>query len=326
MKEICNTMISKHSSLKRAAGIVMVVSKGSVSANVAITGSTAVISLLNKTGQILAEGDHVWINYWQSINDGYIAMKCGDGEYGLGSSSSSTISIDNAFLLRENNHGYITTHSYEVTDDYGTDKFYIPAQGAVGAVSRVDQFDDGFYLYAAPLQLSSGQIVVHYDFGSSHRKGNNFYMYKSLDIQSYTVALDGYHLEAKHMYFADNEVSAGMYIPELVVSASEHQEERHYPLMATPGSEPTSFDETYRIVLYLGLIGYRPHFSNDSLIAENAIWIFKRHLPEVYNPYDYWYEHMYIDYDLRTPIVSTFVDTNTHKGTVTDTKERRVST
>lgn len=333
MKEICNATISSRASLKRAAGIVMAVSKGSVSANVVLTGSTAIISLPNKTGQILGEGDHVWINYWQSINDGYIALKVGDGEYGLGSSSASTISIDNAFLLREGSHEYITTHSYEVTDDFGTAKFYIPEQGAVGTVSRTDQFGDGSYLYESSLQLSSGQIVINQDFATppQYLMGNNFHMYQSLSIQSYILFYDGVHseylLDTKYMYFADDEISEGdhtLYMPELIISASEHEAERHYPLMATYGSDPSSSE--FRIVLEPGVIGYRPEINPDSLVASINIWTYKHHPPEAYNPNDYWYIWKNIDYNLMLPLVSTFVDTNTYTGTVTDTKERRVVT
>lgn len=330
MKEICNATISSRASLKRAAGIVIAVSKGSVSANVALTGSTAIIPLLNKTGQILGEGDHVWINYWQSINDGYIALKVGDGEYGLGSSSASTISIDNAFLLREGSHEYITTHSYEVTDDFGTAKFYIPEQGAVGTVSRTDQFGDGSYLYESSLQLSSGQIVVNQPWATSaqYLMGNNFHMYQSLSIQSYIPFYDGDHVEylldTKYMYFADDENSMGQYMPVVIISASEHEDEQHYPLMATYGSAPSSSE--YRIVLYPGVIGYRPEINPDSLVASINIWTYKHHPPEAYNPNDYWYIWKNIDYDLMLPLVSTFVDTNTYTGTVTDTKERSVLT
>lgn len=330
MKEICNATISSRASLKRAAGIVMAVSKGSVSANVALTGSTAIISLPNKTGQILGEGDHVWVNYWQSINDGYIALKVGDGEYGLGSSSASTISIDNAFLLREGSHEYITTHSYEVTDDFGTAKFYIPEQGAVGTVSRTDQFGDGSYLYESSLQLSSGQIVVNQPWATSaqYLMGNNFHMYQSLSIQSYIPFYDGDHVEylldTKYMYFADDEDSMGRYMPELIISASEHEAEQHYPLMATYGSAPSSSE--YRIVLYPSVMGYMPGINPDSLVASFNIWTYKHHPPEVYNPNDYWYEWKNIPYNLMLPLISTFVDTNTYTGTVTDTKERRVVT
>ena len=330
MKEICNATISSRASLKRAAGIVMAVSKGSVSANVALTGSTAIISLPNKTGQILGEGDHVWVNYWQSINDGYIALKVGDGEYGLGNSSASTISIDNAFLLREGSHEYITTHSYEVTDDFDTAKFYIPKQGAVGTVSRTDQFGDGSYLYESSLQLSSGQIVVNQPWATSaqYLMGNNFHMYQSLSIQSYIPFYDGDHVEylldTKYMYFADDEDSMGNYMPELIISASEHEAEQHYPLMATYGSAPSSSE--YRIVLYPSVMGYMPGINPDSLVASFDIQTYKHHPPEVYNPNDYWYEWKNIPYNLMLPLVSTFVDTNTYTGTVTDTKERNVLT
>lgn len=35
------------------------------------------LTMLNKTGQVLKVGDAVWIHYWRSITDGYVAIKIG---------------------------------------------------------------------------------------------------------------------------------------------------------------------------------------------------------------------------------------------------------
>ena len=39
--------------------------------------NTKSIILLNKTGEVLSVGDAVWVYYWNTITDGYVAIKIG---------------------------------------------------------------------------------------------------------------------------------------------------------------------------------------------------------------------------------------------------------
>ena len=116
-------------------------------AGVSIVGSNAVVTLPNKTNQILEVGDYVWVHYWQSITDGYIAVKNGQGDYMLNigdGSTNSAISIDNAFLLREKNYETVTTHSYDPNDEYDTTDFY---NVTVNSITRSTYFPDVYDLY-----------------------------------------------------------------------------------------------------------------------------------------------------------------------------------
>ena len=40
------------------------------------------VALINKSQDTLSEGDHVWVHYWNSITDGYIALKVGLSSFG----------------------------------------------------------------------------------------------------------------------------------------------------------------------------------------------------------------------------------------------------
>lgn len=223
MKEICNKMLSKHSAIKRVAGKIESVNSTYTIAVVSIVGSNVQFSLLNKSNQILEVGDYVWIHYWQTINDGYIALKNGSGDYQMsagGAENNSIISIDNAFVLCEGEHEYITTHTYNANDEYGTTSFIKSPIGAIGQAEYFsdlcDMWDawyptidhavhvDYSYLYTATFTLLNGsQITANwvpgfnwYNIYNSSQtripipvdivKSNNYSMYQALQIQAYT--------------------------------------------------------------------------------------------------------------------------------------------
>lgn len=343
MENICKKIISEHPSLKRIAGIVTNVTQGSVSATVSILGSTASISLLNKTCQILEVGDHVWVYYWKSVTDGYIAIKNVDGEYKGG---AGDIIIDNAFVLREGSHEYITTHSYSETHSYDTlHNFIKPSSGAVGAITSVDYFpnlcaylDNRFpneshalhvqqsYLYEETLSISGGQYVVNIWNGSRSglgldTAGNNYHMYQTLSIQSYvsTYPIGGYVLETKNMYFDVEEPSEGLYHITLVIAASEHEAEKRYHIYATPGTAYPDINN-YKIVLRPINISLESLYSSDYLTVTLDIRVF-----EYRDDYNVWWERdVSTGYNLRTPLDSTKVDTHIHTGNMVDVKERSV--
>ena len=195
----------------------------------------------------------------------------------------------------------------------------------MGTVSRVDQFADGSYLYTASLTLSSGQVVINKENAShiSYVKSNNFYMYQTLSIQNYLYISGSFQLETKYVRLENTEVTTGQYIAELVVLASEHEEEKRYPLMATAGTIEDLND--YRIILSLVQIRYLPDlYSTNSLTVTLDMIVLKYHHAEVYVPDEYWYVHKNIEYDFTLPLISTAVDANTHVGNMVDTKERSV--
>lgn len=346
MKDICNKVILEHPAIKRVSGVITFVSQGSVSAAVAITGSTAIVTLLNKTCQILEVGDYVWIHYWKSINDGYIAIRNGDGEYRIGagdSTNNSAISIDNAFLLREGSYEYVTTHSYNPNHSYDTlHNFIKPDSGAVGAITATDYFPDvctyldnrfpneshslhvqQSYLYEETLDTSGGAYTINYWqqlSTPSYTAGNNYNMYRSLTIPNYVFSGGNVYLDTKSIYFENEEPVAGSYLPVVVVAASAHEAEKRYPIYATAGTMIDLSD--FRLVLTPIFINYEGLYDVNSLTLNLTMHVFQYD-----HTYDYWYDRNLVnitEYTISVPLNSIKVDTNTHVGNMVDTKERSV--
>ena len=71
---------SNRDTIKRTTGIINYVVEDSHDTLADVQIGTKHLILLNKSGEILEEGDHVWVYYWNSIADGYIALRCGEAK------------------------------------------------------------------------------------------------------------------------------------------------------------------------------------------------------------------------------------------------------
>jgi len=78
LNETFDEYYKKKDIIKRVAGVINYVVPDSnyAVANVQIGDKS--LNLLNKTGEILSEGDHVWVYYWHTLTDGYIALRNGE--------------------------------------------------------------------------------------------------------------------------------------------------------------------------------------------------------------------------------------------------------
>lgn len=80
------------------------------------------IVLLNKTKEVLQEGDTVWIHYWNTITDGYIAIKIGLSSFGSGGGSvierplHCEAAIIDSYRFNKKNSLISNTYSYTIEE------------------------------------------------------------------------------------------------------------------------------------------------------------------------------------------------------------------
>ena len=82
------------------------------------------IQLINKSKDSLSEGDHVWIYYWNSVTDGYIALKNGLSSFGTDSGGGETIippietetNVINSYKFSKSNVINSNSYSYSISE------------------------------------------------------------------------------------------------------------------------------------------------------------------------------------------------------------------
>ena len=78
LQETFDECYDKLDTIKRVVGVINYVVADSHDTLADVQIDTKHLILLNKSGEILEEGDHVWVYYWNNIADGYIALRCGE--------------------------------------------------------------------------------------------------------------------------------------------------------------------------------------------------------------------------------------------------------
>ena len=81
LNELITSTLNKKTKMRRAMGIISGLITGTDTAKVKFMGKTGEITLLNKTNDMLSLGDHVWVYYWNTISDGYVALKTGLSDF-----------------------------------------------------------------------------------------------------------------------------------------------------------------------------------------------------------------------------------------------------
>lgn len=339
-----------HSELKRAIGTVVSVNEINSFATVVLDNSNAHIVLLNKTGEILSVGDNVWIHYWDSISDGCIVLKCGSN----GDRKYFMSNIDNAFLLTEESHSYVTTHTYSTEDVTGSNRNIKPS--SLGSISRDHPVDlrhydhDGNlvndYICTAQCGFDGGAVTFHWvtnaNWYSRITDSNDILnVYTQLSIPQYTeIYLGGgnyeYYLEYRsfsiHQWYDDD---TGRYYTGVLKSQTEHEEKQFVPCFWSSVEFPDIND--YGIILYLGDEHPRisPLFTHydknmaimysselDKLVYAGGIYAVRK------DSNGHWYfanKAVYQSYYagmLIIPARDTLLTSSTYSCNVTETKER----
>ena len=80
LQETFDECYDKLDTIKRVAGVINYVVADSHDTLADVQIDTKHLILLNKSGELLEEGDHVWVYYWDNIADGYIALRCGEAK------------------------------------------------------------------------------------------------------------------------------------------------------------------------------------------------------------------------------------------------------
>lgn len=365
MKDICNKTLAKHSVIKRVMGKVTSVNSTYTMAYISVVGSNATILLPNKTNQILEVGDFVWVHYWQSLTDGYIAVKNGSGEYRLGVGddvNNSTISIENAFLLQEGNHEYITTHNYDPNDSYGEVPCFDTQLNAVRTgeyypdiCASLDELYPGrdnskyCYMYKGTRTLLDGSsISINWIpgiwFNYQPYSSNSFTMFSSVRLSTLISVGDlseahRWYLEPRSFYLEEwTDPNTSVRHICFTVSESAHSLMRReiLPFSLTDGRDLSDFNLFFSIPKY-NAWDYDnpnpydfPYYLAPSYVPYvGANWLVDTLIVQVVmRDNDVWRtlnETLYGEY-IYVPLQTTTISAKTHSGDMVDTKERRVST
>lgn len=200
LDDVFENQYKKRDTLKRVCGVVQEIIEGTSYGKAKIKIGNSSPILLNKTGEILNVGDHVWVHYWHSLMDGYIALRVGvSNPYG-------GFHIDNAAVLTEQQSSVYDVAREVINVDvenkmkshYGSYKNTIIVDGfpaiSCGNVSNtviypfVSQAD--LELQAKVLTLSSSMLssrVASYwvpQDNSSFVFGNEYHYYMEIDKMS----------------------------------------------------------------------------------------------------------------------------------------------
>lgn len=115
--------------LKRISAVVVEVVENSNNTKFKVTYANSkndeiCIQLINKSKDSLSEGDHVWIYYWNSVTDGYIALKNGLSSFGTDSGGGETIippietetNVINSYKFSKSNVTNSNSYSYSISE------------------------------------------------------------------------------------------------------------------------------------------------------------------------------------------------------------------
>lgn len=75
-----NDCYDNQDTIKRTTGVINYLVEDSHGKLADVQIGTKHLVLFNKSGEILEEGDHVWVYYWNALADGYIALRCGEAK------------------------------------------------------------------------------------------------------------------------------------------------------------------------------------------------------------------------------------------------------
>lgn len=109
--------------------------------------------LLNKSHDVLAEGDHVWIHYWNTISDGYIAIKTGLSDFGVNDDEPiqrpmhSETSVGAAYSFDKGDEINSDYYSYNVTEQTNSYGRFTYAYGTRSLISVLRHQQVGRKLY-----------------------------------------------------------------------------------------------------------------------------------------------------------------------------------
>lgn len=130
------------------------------------------MTLLNKSGELLKQGEGVIIHYWDNVANGYIALRCGLPVFKIDSSGGETYvgelplyeetEIDNAYVLHESNSETYKDYTYDTNgSQVSSTSFAATDYNAISSVTTrsVDRTD-----YAAV--GSAGYAEIFWGSGS----------------------------------------------------------------------------------------------------------------------------------------------------------------
>ena len=163
-RKIVRDELEKTSRIKHIPAIVVEVppEKKNGVAKVSVMGRT--LTLLNKSGELLKQGEGVIIHYWDNIANGYIALRCGLPVFKIDSSGGETYAgelplheeteIDNAYILHERNketfygYSYNTNGSQVSSTSFTTTDYNAISSVTTRSVDRTDYRSVGSAGYA----------------------------------------------------------------------------------------------------------------------------------------------------------------------------------
>lgn len=79
--ELVTSILKNKPKIKRTIGVVADIISDTDSAKIKFNKNNKSIIMINKTNDVLSVGDHVWVYYWNTLSDGYVALKVGLSDF-----------------------------------------------------------------------------------------------------------------------------------------------------------------------------------------------------------------------------------------------------
>lgn len=114
MNNFIQNELANNASLKRASGTVVSIVPDTDGGKAVVNIMGRKLTLLNKTGENLSVNDTVWIHYWDSLANGYIALRNGLPN----SRAEGDFTIDTAVVMSESQAQVLTVADTIINVDY----------------------------------------------------------------------------------------------------------------------------------------------------------------------------------------------------------------
>lgn len=79
--KLVTSILKNKPKIKRVMGMVTGLIPGTDSAKIKFSRNSKAMIMINKTNDVLSVGDHVWVYYWNTLLDGYVALKVGLSDF-----------------------------------------------------------------------------------------------------------------------------------------------------------------------------------------------------------------------------------------------------
>ena len=297
LETLAQRNLNNQTAIRKVSARVVSVSTDNTSATLQLVDeSNSTIVLYNKTGEFLSAGETVWVHYWKTVTDGYIAIRCGETNYSGGTPSGEgepyvgelplhrSTRAGTSYLLTEDTHEYVTEYSYDVESE--SESTTLP-NAPVGLISSYWSSELGHDTYMTNCDTSNGGILYfawvprRTGTGTSASAEAPLHVYSDItvpEVVSNQIVNRRYYikpvLQSNNLY--DIQVAMVESGVETIVTTLNYdvayENVQNYKIAFVVGTDDTEEDDTAHVIKYNPYISlpaihtfmYRAYYNPDS--------------------------------------------------------------